>query len=61
MRAFNDLREKYSYEIIFVDDGSEDKSLEILEDLTNRNRNVKYIKFSRNFGKEIATTDGLNM
>lgn len=44
-------REKYSYEIIFVDDGSTDRSWEILESLRRKNPNVKAIKFRRNYGK----------
>jgi len=59
MKVLDVLKEKYDYEIIFIDDGSEDKSPEILETLTNQNNKVKYIQFSRNFGKEIALTAGL--
>jgi len=59
LKIFDDLKEKYDYEIIFVDDGSQDKSPEILETLTNQNNKVKYIQFSRNFGKEIAISAGL--
>ena len=59
-KIFDDLKEKYDYELIFIDDGSQDKSQEILEKLTEQNSNIKYIQFSRNFGKEIATTAGLS-
>lgn len=59
LKTFNGLKEKYDYELIFVDDGSEDKSPEILESLTEQNNKVKYIQFSRNFGKEIAVSAGL--
>ena len=52
--------QQYSWEIIFVNDGSADGSWVEIEKLANENENVKYINFSRNFGKEIATTAGIN-
>ena len=51
--------EKYEYEIIFVNDGSQDKTLEILEKIAEDNKNVKVISFSRNFGHQAAVTCGL--
>jgi glycosyltransferase involved in cell wall biosynthesis len=48
-----------SYEIIFVNDGSRDKSLEILESLYKNDDNIKIIDFSRNFGHQIAITAGI--
>lgn len=56
----NDLADKYDYEIIFVNDGSKDKSDFIIQDLAQNNEKIKYIEFSRNFGKEIALTAGIN-
>ena len=47
-------------ELIFVDDGSRDKTLEVVKKLTE-DKVVKYISFSRNFGKEAAMYAGLNM
>lgn len=47
------------FEIIFVDDGSSDKTLEIIKTFASENRVVKYISFSRNFGKEAAMYAGL--
>lgn len=44
----------FSYEIIFVDDGSTDSSWNIIEDLSNRFDEVKAIKFQRNYGKSPA-------
>ena len=49
----------YNYEIIYVDDGSSDNTLENIKKLANENLNVKYISFSRNFGKESALYAGL--
>ena len=51
--------EKYEYEIIFVNDGSKDKTLDILEKIAEENQNVKVISFSRNFGHQAAVTCGL--
>jgi len=48
---------EYKYEIIFIDDGSTDKSYNILQKLANDDKNVKLIKFRKNFGKSA----GLNM
>lgn len=51
--------EKYDYEVIFVNDGSEDKSLEILEKIASKNKKIKIISFSRNFGSQNAIIAGL--
>lgn len=51
----------YSCRYIFVDDGSRDKTLSILMELSNEHKNVKYISFSRNFGKEAAMYAGLDL
>lgn len=47
------------YEILYVNDGSRDESLSILRKLHAKNKNVRYLSFSRNFGKEAATSAGL--
>jgi glycosyltransferase involved in cell wall biosynthesis len=49
-----------AYEIIFVDDGSSDGSLEILLDIRGKNSNVKIISFSRNFGQTAAISAGID-
>lgn len=48
----------YSYEVIFVDDGSTDKSWEVIEDLKSDNSHIKAIRFRRNFGKSAALQVG---
>lgn len=48
----------YSYEIIFVDDGSTDNSWNIIEELRNNNPNIKGIKFQRNYGKSAGLNEG---
>ena len=47
------------HELIFVDDGSRDGTLRILRELAASDSRVKYISFSRNFGKEAAIFAGL--
>lgn len=49
----------YKFRYIFVNDGSKDKTLEVLKTLASQFANVKYISFSRNFGKESAMYAGL--
>lgn len=49
---------QYSWEYIFVNDGSPDTSYEVLTELANKNCNLKVLDLSRNFGKEIALTAG---
>ena len=51
--------EDYEREIIFINDGSRDKTLEILENIASKDKNVKVISFSRNFGHQAAVTAGL--
>lgn len=48
------------HEIIFIDDGSRDSSLEKLKSIAESDENIKILEFSRNFGKEIAVTAGIN-
>ena len=47
------------FEYIFVDDGSKDKTLEILKEYSKKDNRVRFISFSRNFGKESAMYAGL--
>lgn len=49
----------FSFELIFIDDGSTDRTLSFLKELRRRDPRVKYISFSRNFGKEAAMLAGL--
>lgn len=48
-------------EIVFVDDGSKDKSAQIIEELMEHNERIALIKLSRNFGKEAAMTAAIDM
>lgn len=51
----------YTYELIFVDDGSTDESWEIIESLSKSNTSVKAIRFKRNYGKSQALNAGFKM
>lgn len=48
-----------NFEYIFVNDGSKDRTLQVLRDLNQADKNVHYLSFSRNFGKEAALYAGL--
>lgn len=50
----------FSYEIMFIDDGSTDKSWQIIEDLAKANPNIRGIKFRRNYGKSAALHEGFS-
>ncbi|MBQ7265563.1 MAG: glycosyltransferase [Firmicutes bacterium] len=49
----------YDFEFMFVNDGSKDRTLDIMKELAEKDERVKYISFSRNFGKESAMYAGL--
>lgn len=51
----------FEYEIIFVNDGSSDESFSAIADLAHRHANIRGIDFSRNFGKETATSAGCHV
>lgn len=59
VRKISTYMKKYDYEIILVDDGSRDKTWEIINRLHNDNTLIKGIRFSRNFGKEYALCAGI--
>ncbi|MFZ9388463.1 MAG: glycosyltransferase family 2 protein [Chitinophagaceae bacterium] len=49
---------RFSYEVIFVDDGSSDDSWKVIENLHSRNPNIKGLKFQRNYGKSAGLNEG---
>jgi glycosyltransferase involved in cell wall biosynthesis len=55
----NDNKE-YDFEFMFADDGSKDKTLQIIKDYAKKDDRVKYVSLSRNFGKEIGMIAGLD-
>ena len=58
-RRLNATLEEYDYEIIYVNDGSRDETLPILKGIAEKNKNVRIISFSRNFGHQAAVTAGV--
>ena len=52
------IQNNYTYEILFIDDGSTDESWKVIESLTAENQNVKGLKFLRNYGKSQALHAG---
>ena len=57
MPILDDL--KYETELVLVNDGSRDKTVEKIRECVGERKNVKLISFSKNFGKEVALTAGL--
>lgn len=53
------MTDKYDFNLIFINDGSKDSTLAILKDLAEKDTRVKFVSFSRNFGKEAAMFAGL--
>lgn len=53
--------DSHSYEIIFIDDGSTDGSFEIMKAIAEKDKNVKVIRFRRNFGKSAALQKGFDI
>lgn len=56
-RVASEMREQ-EFEFLFIDDGSKDKTLSVVKDYAAKDERVKYISFSRNFGKESAMYAG---
>ncbi len=59
MKVVESIRDRYITEFVFVDDGSKDDTLKILKEFASRSHSVKFISFSRNFGKEAAMLAGM--
>jgi dolichol-phosphate mannosyltransferase len=57
LKALADIKD-YRFEIILVNDGSKDKTLEIIQDYAEKNKNIKVVSLIRNFGKEVALSAG---
>ena len=62
---YEDLKEKVlekldcAYEIVFVNDGSKDRSYEVMQELAAMDENIKLVNLSRNFGEHLATLAGM--
>ena len=60
MKKLMENMENYEFEILFVNDGSKDKTINIIKQLRAEDKRICYVDFSRNFGKEIAMIAGLD-
>lgn len=58
-RVSQEMKEETDFELLFVDDGSKDGTMEVLRELAAADARVRYVSFSRNFGKEAAMYAGL--
>ncbi|MGP8215783.1 MAG: glycosyltransferase family 2 protein [Bacteroidia bacterium] len=59
-RLINEQLQGYIYGLIFIDDGSTDNTLHVIRGLSEQNRAVKYLSFSRNFGHQNALKAGID-
>ncbi len=55
-----DRLEQYNFNILFINDGSKDNTLQILKTLSQRDKRISYLSLSRNFGKEVAMAAGFD-
>ena len=55
----NELNQ-YEFEVLFVNDGSKDRTLELIKEMRDKDNRISYVNFSRNFGKETAMIAGLD-
>src|SRR5262245_56141368 len=59
-RVLGELKDEYTFEILYVDDGSRDGTLAVLRRLTAHDPRVRFLSLSRNFGHQAALTAGLD-
>lgn len=60
IEVFNKDFPSVEFEMLFIDDGSKDKTLEVLREYNEKDKRVRYVSFSRNFGKEAGIYAGLD-
>ena len=60
LKAIMDDLNKYEFEILFINDGSKDNTLQVIRDLRQKDNRVCYVNLSRNYGKETAMMAGLD-
>ena len=58
-KQINEIK-NYEFEILFVNDGSKDNTINLIKQYRNKDKRVSYVDFSRNFGKETAMMAGLD-
>lgn len=60
MEKLMNSMDNYDFELLFVNDGSKDKTIEMIKEMRQKDKRISYVDFSRNFGKEIAMIAGLD-
>ena len=60
LKKLIDSISNYEFEVLFVNDGSKDKTIQIIKELREKDNRICYVDFSRNFGKEIAMIAGID-
>lgn len=60
LNSVTETMTEYAFEYVFVNDGSKDKTALLLKEMAEKDEKVKYVSFSRNFGKEAALLAGLS-
>ena len=60
MEKLMNSMENYEFEILFINDGSKDNTINIIKEMREEDNTINYVDFSRNFGKEIAMIAGLD-
>ena len=60
LKKVMDSISNYEFEVLFVNDGSKDKTIQIIKELREKDDRICYVDFSRNFGKEIAMIAGID-
>ncbi len=59
-RVANTVSDRYDFEFLFINDGSTDSTLSILQELRKKDKRVSYVDLSRNFGKEVGMLAGFD-
>ena len=60
LQTLSETTQNYAFEFLFVNDGSRDKTLDIIKTFAKKDPRVSYVNLSRNFGKEIAMIAGID-
>ena len=60
LKKLMDEMKNYEFEVLFVNDGSRDKTIQMIKEFRQKDERISYVDFSRNFGKEIAMIAGLD-
>ena len=60
LKIIESIPQKYEWELLFVNDGSRDRTLQVMRNLRERDSRVSYLDLSRNFGKERAMLAGFD-